>query len=215
MVKYSVRKLRTFTCTRIACRVALKPLRRTEMNHPSASAHIAVSDEQRSETETRLRGRRLVLFWIGWVLLVAYTLGVFFGSLPFYFTQLQTICTSNTCITGQPLASTVLLLHGLGLSLASYALLVIVLTILAAFVAFAVAGVLAWRRPDDWIALLTALALVMLVTAISTYTILQLASPWQVPAILLNILTWSVIFLVFCLIPNRRFVPRWARWLPV
>jgi hypothetical protein len=190
-------------------------LRRTEMNYPSASAHIAVSREQRSATETRLHGRRLVLFWIGWVLLVAYTLGVFFGSLPFYFAQLQTVCTSGPCATGQPLASTVLLLHGLGFSLASYALLIIALTILAAFIAFAVAGVLAWRKPDDWMALLAALALVMLVTANSTYTILQIASPWQVPAILLNILTWGVIFLVFCLIPNGRFVPRWTRWVAV
>lgn len=185
------------------------------MNHPSASAQTVVSHEQRSATETRLHGRRLVLCWTGWVLLVAYTLGVFFGSLPFYFTQLQTVCTRNPCITGQPLANTVLLLHGLGLSLANYALLTIALTILAAFIAFAVAGVLAWRKPDDWLALLAALALMLLVTANSTYTLLQLASPWQVPAILLNILTWSVIFLVFCLIPNGRFVPRWTRWLAV
>jgi hypothetical protein len=179
------------------------------------ATETTLSPDQHIEAGTRLFGRRLVLFWIGWVLLVAYTLGVFFGSLPFYFTQLQTVCTSNPCATGQPFASTVLLLHGLGLSLASYALLMIVLTILAAFIAFAVAGVLAWRKPDDWMALLAALALVMLVTANSTYTILQLASPWQVPAILLNILTWGVIFLVFCLIPNGRFVPRWTRWVAV
>jgi hypothetical protein len=185
------------------------------MNRPSTSAHIAVSYEQRSDTKTRLHGRRLVLFWIGWVLLVAYTLGVFFGSLPFYFTQLQTVCTSNPCVTGQPLASTVLQLHELGLSLASYALLTIVLTILAAIIAFAVAGVLAWRKPDDWMALLAALALVLLVTANSTYTLFQLPSPWQVPAALLNILTWGMVFLVFCLIPNGRFVPRWTRWLAV
>jgi hypothetical protein len=185
------------------------------MNRPSASAHIAVSHEQRSEADTRLRGRRRVLFWIGWVLLVAYTLGVFFGSLPLYFTQLQTVCTRNPCISGQPLASTVLLLHGLGLSLASYALLLIVLTIFAAFIACAVAGVLAWRKPDDWMALLAALALVLLGTVNSAYTLLQLPSPWQVPTILLNILAFGVIFLVGCLIPNGRFVPRWTRWLAV
>jgi hypothetical protein len=185
------------------------------MNFLSAPAHIAVSDEQRSATETRLHGRRLGLFWIGLVLLVAYTLGVFFGSLPFYFAHLQTVCTRNPCITGQPLASTVLLLHGLGLSLASYALLQIMLTILVALVAFAVAGVLAWRKPDDWLALLGALTLVMLATVISTDTLLQFPSPWQVPAILLNILTLESLILVGCLFPNGRFVPRWTRWLPV
>ncbi len=185
------------------------------MNRPSASAQTVVSLEQRSATETRLRGRRLVLFWIGLVLLVAYTLGVFFGSLPFYFAQLQTVCTSNICVTGQPLVSTVLLLHGLGLSLARYALLMIVLTILVAFVAFAVAGVVAWRKPDDWIALLGAITLVMLATVNSTNTLLQFPSPWQVPATLLNILTLESLILVGCLFPNGRFVPRWTRWLPV
>lgn len=179
------------------------------------STETTLSLDQQSEAGTRLHGRRLALFWIGWLLLVAYTLGVFFGSLPFYFAHLQIVCTSSPCIPGQPLASTVLLLHGFGLSLANYALLMIVLTILAAFIAFAVAGVLAWRKPDDWMALLAALALVMLVTANSTYRLLQVPSPWQVPTTLLNILTWSVIFLVFCLIPNGRFVPLWTRWLPV
>ena len=171
--------------------------------------------DQSIEAGTRLQGNRLVLFWIGWFLLVAYTLGVFFGSLPFYFTHLQTVCARNSCVTGQPLASTVILLHGLGLSPAHYALFAVVLTIIAVIIAFMIAGVLAWRKPDDWMALLAALALVMLVTANSTYTLLQLASPWQVPTTLLNILTWSLIFLVFCLIPNGRFVPQWTRWLPI
>jgi hypothetical protein len=56
---------------------------------------------------------------------------------------------------------------------------------------------------------------VLLVTANSTYTLFQLPSPWQVSAALLNILTWGIVFLVFCLIPNGRFVPRWTRWLAV
>jgi hypothetical protein len=174
-----------------------------------------LSTNQSIEAGTRLHGKRLVLFWIGWVLLVAYTLGVFFGSLPFYYIHLQTVCTRNSCVTGQPLASTVILLHGLGLSLANYALFAIVLNIIAAFIAFMIAGILVWRKPEDWMALLTALALVMLVTANSTYTLEQLSSPWQAPTTILNILTWSLILLVFCLIPNGQFVPRWARWLPI
>jgi hypothetical protein len=174
-----------------------------------------LSPGQHAEAGTRLHGKLLVLFWIGWVLLVAYTLGVFFGSLPFYFKHLQTVCTRNSCVTGQPLASTMILLHGFGLSPATYALFAIVLTIIAAFIAFMIAGVLVWRKPDDWLALLTALALVMLVTANSTYTLDQLSSPWQAPTTILNILTWSLILLVFCLIPNGQFVPRWTRWLPI
>src|SRR5574340_822151 len=80
---------------------------------------------QSIETETSLHGKRLVLFWIGWALLVVYTLGVFFGSLPFYYTHLQTICKGIHCVTGQPLPSTVILLHSLGFSLSNYALFAI------------------------------------------------------------------------------------------
>jgi hypothetical protein len=155
MVRYAGRKLQTFPARASLAVLVGSRLRRTEMNDPSASAHIAESFEQRSATQTRLHGRWLVLIWIGWLLLVAYTLGVFFGSLPFFFAHLQTVCTRTPCISGQPLASTVLLLHGLGLSLASYALLMIVLIILVACIAFAVAGVLAWRKADDWLALLS------------------------------------------------------------
>jgi hypothetical protein len=108
-----------------------------------------------------------------------------------------------------------IILHRLGLSLTNYALLVIVLTIIAAIIAFMIAGVLAWRKPDDWMVLLTSLSLVMLITANSTFTLEQLSSPWKAPTTLLNILTWSLIFFVFCLIPNGRFVPRWTRWLPL
>src|SRR3989442_3102907 len=47
------------------------------------------------------------------------------------------------------------------------------------------------------------------------HTVLQLSSPWPVPANLLNSLTWNVLFLVGCLFPNGRFVPRWTRWVAV
>jgi hypothetical protein len=174
-----------------------------------------LSLDQSIEVGNRLHSKQLVLFWIGWVLLVAYTLGVFFGSLPFYFTHLQTVCAHNPCVTGQPLPNTVILLHGHGLSLTTYALFAIVLTVIAAIIAFMIAGVLAWRKSEDWMALLTALALVMLITANSTFTLEHLDSPWKVPATLLNILTWSLVLLVFCLIPDGQFVPKWTRLLPI
>ena len=64
-----------------------------------------LSPDQSTEVGTHLHGKRLVLFWIGWVILIAYTLGVFFGSLPFNFTHLETSCMHTPCITGQPLSS--------------------------------------------------------------------------------------------------------------
>jgi hypothetical protein len=40
-------------------------------------------------------------------------------------------------------------------------------------------------------------------------------SGWRWPALLVSVLTIGVFFLVFALFPTGRFVPRWARWLPV
>ena len=132
------------------------------MNDPSALAHIAESFEHRSATDTRLHGRRLVLCWIGWVLLGAYTLGVFFGSLPFYFAHLQTICTRTPCITGQALASTVMFLHGLGFSLSSYALLMLVL-IYGILRLLVFIGLSSWVLPVWGIGFLAALPLGFLI----------------------------------------------------
>jgi hypothetical protein len=55
--------------------------------------------------------------------------------------------------------------------------------------------------------------LIMLGTANIIYTLELSHSAWHFPAILLNGLTFGIVFLVGSLIPSGRFVPRWTRWL--
>ena len=72
-----------------------------------------------------------------------------------------------------------------------------------------------WRRSDDWVALLVALALVVEGTTFISYTLEFSRSAWQVPASLMGTFSWGVVFLLFPLFPDGRFVPRWTRWLVV
>jgi len=133
--------------------------------------------------------------------------------LPAYYTLLQTVCTGATCAIWQPTPGSALAIQKLGFSVGAYATFTLVLTIAVAIVCLAVGAVIFWRRSDDWMALLVALGVVALGT-VNVAGVLQASySPWQVPAIVLNVLSDGMVFLVFSLFPNGRFVPRWTRWL--
>ena len=160
-----------------------------------------------------MHGHQLVLAWVAWAILSSGTLLTFALSLPVYFTLLQTVCTGTGCVPGQPAPDTVPTLHGLGLSLGSYVAFNLVLTLATMLVACTISGLLAWRKSNDWMALLVALMLIMLGTANIIYTLELSHSTWHFPAILLNVLTFGIVFLVCSLIPTGRFVPRWTRWL--
>src|SRR5690348_2599061 len=107
------------------------------MNRPSASAQIAVSDEQRSDTETRLFGRRLILARVAWVAVVTLLMALFLVMLPAYYAQLQTVCTGATCAILQPTPDSALAMQKFGLSVGTYATFTLVLTLASALICFA------------------------------------------------------------------------------
>jgi hypothetical protein len=183
------------------------------MNLSDASSNKAVSTTPLSTADTRLHGRWLVLAWAAWALLSSGTLLAFAFGLPVYLTRLQTVCTGTGCVHGQPAPDTEATLHGLGLSLGSYATFILVLTLASMLLACAISGLLAWRKSNDWLALLVALMFIMF-GADNIIPTLELShSAWHFPAMLLVSLHFATVFLVCSLIPTGRFVPRWTRWL--
>jgi hypothetical protein len=80
-----------------------------------------------------------------------------------------------------------------------------------------VAGFIAWRKSNDWMALLASLLLVaqgVMQFSGSLSTPLEYSSPaWYVPTVSLFLLDLVLYILVFSLFPNGRFVPAWMRWL--
>ncbi len=183
------------------------------MNLADASSNKAVSTAPLHPVDTRLHGRWLVLAWAAWALLSSGTLLAFAFSLPVYVALLQTVCIGRGCIPGQPASDTAATLRGLGLSPGSYVTFTLVLTLASMLLACTMSGLLAWRKPRDWLALLVALMLILLVTIDSISTLELSHSAWHFPVMLLETLHFATVFLVGSLIPTGRFVPGWTRWL--
>jgi hypothetical protein len=78
-----------------------------------------------------------------------------------------------------------------------------------------VSTLIVWRRPDDRMALLVALALVMFGPFSATGSVSMSPSPWQVSNECLYFLALSLFALVFFLFPSGQFVPSFTRWILV
>ena len=116
----------------------------------------------RSTESTRLHGHWLVSARVVWVVVVVFSLSIFIASLPAYVAQLQTVCTGVTCVYsyGQLTPGTAHALQNLGLSIGGYTVTILVLITVSTLISFGVAGLIFWRRSDDWMAMLVSLFLV-------------------------------------------------------
>jgi hypothetical protein len=134
------------------------------------------------------------------VALVVFTVGIFVISLPVYFTQLQTVCVGDLCIYryGQLTPGTAKALQDLGFSIGGYVTSILALVITSALVSFGVAGVLFWRRPDDWMAMLVSLFLVTFGANLIAPGLLaaNLQTAWYVPLTMVTLLGWLSLNLV-------------------
>jgi hypothetical protein len=88
----------------------------------------------------------------------------------------------------------------------------VALALASVVVCAVVSTLIAWRRADDRMALLVALALVTFGPITLASTSAASPSPWQVPNACLYFLALTLLVLVFLLFPSGQFVPRWTRW---
>ncbi len=110
--------------------------------------------------DTHLHGRWLLLTRGVWLALVVLTLAIFFASLPVYVALLQTPYAGTASAFSQQLTpSQVGALKRIGLSPGDYAAYTIALTLASVVLCLVISTVIAWRRPDDRMALLVALML--------------------------------------------------------
>jgi hypothetical protein len=181
------------------------------MNGQHAQTEMTASRERYSYA--RLQGSWLLLARVGWVALVALTLGIFFASLPVYLAQLQTLCAGMACTFSLQLTPELAgALKGMGLSIGAYTAYTVALTLASVVMCLVVSTLIVWRRSHDRMALLVALMLVTLGPFIATLSVWESSSPWRVPNACLYFLTGALFVLVFLLFPNGQFVPRWMRW---
>ena len=162
--------------------------------------------------DTRLRGRRLILARVVWVTVVSLIVALFLARLPAYYTAIQTVCTGAVCGSAQPTPDSAQVLQKLGLSVSAYAAFTLALTIALAFVCFTLGAVIFWRKSDDWMALLGALAVVASVALNNNVFAMDMSSAWGWLAMVLFVLGTGMSLLFLSLFAGR-FVTRWARWL--
>ena len=115
------------------------------MNFPSVSTQTAVDAQPQGETDTRLRGRWLVLARVVWVGSAVLSLGLVIASIPSYFAFLHVLCTGApaTCRNnGQVTPDYLRALQALGLSLDFFATYLVALVIVFALVYASIAAVI-------------------------------------------------------------------------
>jgi hypothetical protein len=146
---------------------------------------------------------------VAWLIVVSLIAALFLARLPSYYAALQTVCTGTRCGTAQPTSDSALALQKLDLSVGIYTALTFALTIALAFLCLSLGAVIFWRRSDDWMALLVALAVVASVTLNENVFGMDMTSAWGWLAMVLYVFGNGVFLLVLSL-SDGRFVTRWA-----
>jgi len=147
-----------------------------------------------------------------WLLLIGLTLIFLAANIPYLLARLEQPCRASECYGGRLQLYQVMLMADAGLSLALYAQLMTAMTLLMAVVGFGLAGLIFWRRSDDWMALLV--GLVAAVSSIGGFEAGETVIPaWSGVFAALQVIVWISLVVVLFTFPDGRFRPRWAMGL--
>jgi len=152
-----------------------------------------------------------LLALVGWLVMVVLSVGLFLASIPAHYESL-------TSFAGTELDPVLVRdnLERMGVSVDFYATYSISTGAVMAAVWVAVSMIIFLRRPDDRMAIFTAVALTTCAVFFLNSGPIVLAEKYPVVWLPVRLLALfgSVSFMAFLyLFPNGRFVPRWARWL--
>jgi hypothetical protein len=187
------------------------------MNKQLTLVPNTIGQKQCSTEKARLFGSRLVLARIAWVALMMLIIAFLFANIPVYFEQLHTVCTRSLCAHWELTPANAHALQQVGLSINTYAVFNLMLSLISVCVWFSVAALIVCRKFNDRMTLLVSLLLV-------TQGVLQLSgspatpleygsSAWHFPSVTLLLLDIVLYLLVFSIFPNGHFAPRWLHWL--
>jgi hypothetical protein len=180
------------------------------------------SDVPSSDSDTHeLQGRRLLVSRIVWLTLATTLLVNFILSVPAYYGQLLTLCTSPqtvNCTSFQPTAGTLRSLHQLEMPLHFYAVLYILVIVAVSLVYMAVGALIFWRKSNHWWGLFFSFVLVLLGSfGVDSTLILDFVHvPTNPPpelllvVVLLVCLNWGLLGAFLLTFPTGRFTPGWT-----
>jgi signal transduction histidine kinase len=105
-------------------------------------------------------------------------------------------------------------LEAMGLSLDFFATYFVAMELLVIVGSLMVATLIAWKRSDDWFAILVAISLTLFgLLPPLVDGLIYLSPQWTLPIVTLRFIEFGCMMAVFCLFPNGRFAPPWTRWL--
>jgi len=186
--------------------------------HPSyEQTERSASYNQPSTPDTRLYGRWLAQARLVSITVFALALALLLVCVPLYFASLHMLCTGTATAcnaTGQLAPGDVRRLQQLGLSIDFFGTYLIVIALIFALGYWLVAALLFWRKSDNPLALLAAVALGTFPLAFNSSSISSLLpSPWSLLIHCISFLGDLCIILFFYVFPSGHFVPRWTRWV--
>lgn len=173
--------------------------------------------------DVSLRGLRLRLLQVLWLVLVIIDVGTLITNLPIYYHALFTICTgplASCQITDQLTAQTLVTLQRAGFSLHTYAFYVIFWDSLTTLSFLLIGAIIIWRRANTWMGLFVSFLLLNLGLLGVSFAHVQGISPNSSSNPVLNfliiastfttILTYPCLAFFFFTFPDGRLVPRWS-----
>lgn len=181
------------------------------------STPLSQTNELNPNTRTTLHGTRLWLARALWLVTCAASLGMIAVLLPM-------ILRANDY--GDWMIERTALLFDIRYfsdEFEVYALSLLVVKYLAVAIFLGVAFYIFWRKSDDWMAILVSMLLLVMPHSFNlvgyTDNWYTYNYPWD--EILysvdtfFNTISFALLFLVFFLFPNGRFVPSWTRWFAI
>ncbi len=166
--------------------------------------------------DTHLRGTSLMVARAIWFGLVMLALAALVANLPAYFNDLRIPCARHGCILLTLSPQDMAALKDIGLSTELYAGIQVGWAAIYAIANVVLAGLIFWRRSDEWMEIFVSLAMVMWGTGVTYGGGVSLLKVYPDLGLLfefLSILTVIPIIVLLYLFPDGRFVPRWTRWL--
>jgi hypothetical protein len=162
-----------------------------------------------------LRGRSLFVARAACLVLAALTLGLFFASVPAAYARWGALCEGAGCDVLQLSREGVEALERSGLSVGFYVAYNVALRIAFALGYWTIGAVLFWKRSDDRLALYASIALLTFGTiqADTLYLLADAHPVWELPINIVYFVGEASFFVLFCVFPDGRFVPRWTRWV--
>jgi hypothetical protein len=162
-----------------------------------------------------LRGPRLWVAKLACIALAALAVGLFVASVPVSYSEMRTPCEGTECSSPYFLSpEDVRVLTSWGLSATFFAAYNVVWGTVFAVGCLTIGATLFWKRSDDRLALLASLAFVTF-GAQGTQFLLDLAyvhPGWDLPVDVVHFVANVSWFVLLCVFPDGRFVPRWTRW---